>query len=519
MKKRHLVASLTRWAPSWQKDNNAWIKGFGYKDNKPVRKKALLDALQESKKAHVSGQYAAVIETETEVHLIVDALATIPLFFSINDSGIHVADSIPYAGQGIDGRALNEFYWFGFVSGEKTLYQDWLVVEADTHVVINKETGRHTRHTQDAHIVKEKIIDLGMAEELALEAIHQNFHRFVQELDNRPILIPLSGGRDARLIAVLAKEYGLNVQAYSYGRDGSFEVNRAKNVAQYLNIPFHHVRLSPESWSCFHDADIQSFLDHSFSGTATPQLIEAVTIKQLRKQIECDPRTLIVPGHSGDLLGGSHIPALGGKAIYSEQDIVASVIAHHGRFMRPSKQDMPFIKEMLSAQFTEGEYTEFGYVEACEIWNIKNRQSKFILGAAKAYEWAGFEWRVPLWDTEFEKVWRSLPLKYREGNRLYNRVLDEHFFKPYDINFPEHVPITKSPIVKAIRGLIPQTIYEEMRHRLKSLRRERVDYNAYQWLNDLLLKELPDPLPYSKREDHALLTAWLVQVFLGRNTL
>ncbi len=459
-------------------------------------------------------RYSKVIETEMSVSLKSDGLASTPLFFSVTETSIIVTDVLRYQNQTLDARSLIEFSCFGFVSGNRTVYEGWFRVEAGTQVSIQKATGEISVEVHGSHKVIENKGSFKEAEEQCLQAIHTMFHRFCEAAKNRPLLIPLSGGRDARLLAVLAKDYGLDVQTYSYGREGSFEVNRAKNVAQYLKLPFHHVRLNPNSWDCFHDADIQTFLDGAFSATQTPQLIEAVSIKKLREQVELDPQTIVIPGHSGDLLGGSHIPELG-KVSYSRDDLVQTVMKHHGRFEWPNKKDMPFIIEALESQFEDKTYTPFEYVEACENWNIKNRQSKFILGAAQAYDWAGLDWCVPLWDLEFEKTWRSLPLKFREGSRLYNHVLDEHFFKRYDIDFPEHIPITKTPIVKALKGCVPQVVYQGIKHKMKSMRRESVDYNAYQWLNDLLLKELPEPLPYSKREDHAVLTAWFVQVFLG----
>jgi asparagine synthase (glutamine-hydrolysing) len=57
--------------------------------------------------------------------------------------------------------------------------------------------------------------------------------------------------------------------------------------------------------------------------------------------------------------------------------------------------------------------------DAMEKWDWQERQAKFICNSVRVYEFYGYDWWLPLWDTEFMKFWEHVPLELRKGTALY----------------------------------------------------------------------------------------------------
>ena len=51
------------------------------------------------------------------------------------------------------------------------------------------------------------------------------------------------------------------------------------------------------------------------------------------------------------------------------------------------------------------------------------RQSKYIMGQQRTYEYFGYEWRMPLWSDEMLNFWESVPYKYKIDQYLYLETL------------------------------------------------------------------------------------------------
>ena len=59
--------------------------------------------------------------------------------------------------------------------------------------------------------------------------------------------IAFSGGMDSGLVAALAKKYARSVTCYTCGTDDSFDVAAGKELAEKLELPWVHCRISEES--------------------------------------------------------------------------------------------------------------------------------------------------------------------------------------------------------------------------------------------------------------------------------
>lgn len=464
------------------------------------------------------GHYAGVSETHDTVILKQDYLGSFPLFYKLCESYITVTDVLHAEHAHLNSKQKYAFRWMGFCSGRDTLHSEWTQVLAGEEVRICKRTGEVTVSRQWSF--EDRTYHQFESERDALTAgvasLQDMWERWWPYLKRKQLVLPLSGGYDSRLLLSLVVQSGHpNVVYYSYGSDASFEVQKARQVAKTLDVEHHVLPLTATSWNGFDSAYIQDFIVSAHTCMATPQLIEAVTIDLLRQRLDLTRDAVIVPGHSGDLLGGSHLPSptVLQQDSFTRDDIITEICRHHGRLIPPKKLEREIITTQLQAQFEDKGYTRNEFVDALEFWNLQNRQSKFIINTARAYESVGLSWAMPLWDATLAEFWYGVPLEYRQNNHLFNLCLNTAFFEPLGIAIPAHVASTKGRLFSMVKAAVPNRMYQASRHLGKSLLRQKVDYNATQPLNDLLQAKLSPKLNWHEKEDHACLTEWVIQRF------
>ena len=65
--------------------------------------------------------------------------------------------------------------------------------------------------------------------------------------EGKEVGIAFSGGMDSGLVAALAKKYARSVTCYTCGTDDSFDVAAGKELAEKLELPWVHCRISEEA--------------------------------------------------------------------------------------------------------------------------------------------------------------------------------------------------------------------------------------------------------------------------------
>ena len=56
---------------------------------------------------------------------------------------------------------------------------------------------------------------------------------------------------------------------------------------------------------------------------------------------------------------------------------------------------------------------------AIELFDFNERQAKFIVNSVRAYEFFGYQWRIPLWDVELMDFFLKIGLEQRIQQRIY----------------------------------------------------------------------------------------------------
>ena len=91
----------------------------------------------------------------------------------------------------------------------------------------------------------------------AYEQLSRSIEESVRSLcEGKRVGIAFSGGMDSGLVAALAKRYARSVTCYTCGTDDSFDVAAGKELAEKLDLPWVHCRISEESI----EDDIREFI-------------------------------------------------------------------------------------------------------------------------------------------------------------------------------------------------------------------------------------------------------------------
>jgi asparagine synthase (glutamine-hydrolysing) len=209
-----------------------------------------------SKLREAKGCFAVIVETNRQVLAAVDPVRSIPLFHAVKNGDSVLGDDVYAIQQELGGAAVidpiarEEFLRVGYTVGPRTLDPRVWQIEAGELYVWDKPTARGGARLYFSHAhgnYTDKSEDV-LVEELD-QVTSRWARRLIASVENRTIVIPLSGGYDSRYIACALKREGYaNVICYSYGAPASFEWHVARDVASRLGYPIHIVEYNRQNW-------------------------------------------------------------------------------------------------------------------------------------------------------------------------------------------------------------------------------------------------------------------------------
>ena len=262
--------------------------------------------------------------------------------------------------------------------------------------------------------------------------------RTLASLDGRPLAVPLSAGRDSRLVASAARHLGYkDVICFSYGRAGNFEAKAAKAIAERLGYPWHFVPATIAKQRAFFGGDdYERYLAFADSGASVPFVQDMAPLMELKQSGAIPDDAVIVNGNSGDYITGNHIPPalqIPAEGLSQEQRltrIIDALIAKHFTLwqMLLTPQNRHRIGVLLRASLERADARlgdpacDHGLYEYAE---FQDRQCKYVVTGQRIYEFLGHEWRLPLWDNAYLRFWEGVPLAEKANQQLYARVLQK----------------------------------------------------------------------------------------------
>jgi len=255
-------------------------------------------------------------------------------------------------------------------------------------------------------------------------------------LDGRMLVVPLSAGRDSRLIVSAARHLGYdNVRTFAYGKPGNHEAITSKAIAERLGYDWRFVPVSPAFMRRHYaSADWYHYNRFADSLQSVPFVQDLPQVQVLKADGYIPDDAVLCNGNSGDYISGLHlVPSMRTPPVHRDQQerldaIVTAVYDKHfalWQALRTPEAQGSIARQLKASLARAGAVpsdpqNDYGLYEYAE---FQDRQCKYVITGQRIYEYLGHEWRLPLWDKAYLDFFESIPLDGKVGQKLYADML------------------------------------------------------------------------------------------------
>ena len=401
-----------------------------FKQLSPTTIKVLLNSLD--------GNFALIKESKDYVIAAVDKLRSMPLFYYFDGFDLILSDNAnkiwEKIGRDLSEEAVEVFTSSGFCVGDETLHPDIKQLVAGTYLFYDKSTNvleikEYFRFSRKSEVIKPKNLIKKITE------LHQVvFEKLISSYRNNTIIVPLSGGYDSRLIVRSINQLGFrNVICFSYGPKGNREAKIAEKVANEYNYPWVYIEYTEEKWKqVISSDDYREYSNFAGNLCSLPHLQDFLAVKELKERKLLPDNSVFVPGHSYDFLVGNHTRnEYMNNTAFNSYDVKKNLCERH--FSLSVKPIKEYLKFNLNIQSVSKHLTAEEISSIDDYWNWRERQSKFIVNSVRVYEYFGYEWSLPLWDSKLMDFWSTVNLEDRFRRNLFKRYFHNNENKNVNI--------------------------------------------------------------------------------------
>lgn len=396
----------------------------------------------------MNGCFSIVVvrDIPVSVEIGVDRFGLYPIYYCQSANDLVLGEDFWQVAEHVtaieyDFTAVASMLLLGYVSGYRTLLDGVRELEqASTHNFSFTEDHWHVdskRYWQMSYRHDNYGTSRSWRAELT-EVLSSIFSRYAQAALERGwhVRIPLSGGKDSRLIAAMYRQSGLPVWAFSYGPAEDVETQIAEKVADFLQIPLDVTIITDSSV-------INSELIHLMTRRVGMQTRFTGGLGAQLSLCSYSDNDLYVPGHSGGLVSGNQL-SRGGLAVRSRQQAIRHLMNAHL---------LPLFDDTLKVIFGQGWRPELKQEIVTEPWvfnpddpngsldrwDCENRQRRLILSEMRTYAVFG-NWMLPFYDYVLFDFFRGVPLRLRYQEPLYIESLGQGVFTD------ELAPLARIPL-------------------------------------------------------------------------
>lgn len=424
----------------WSRSGCTHVRGYAHLDGHHLSARslaAIIDACTSDETwlatiRRLNGCFAVVTEQGDGVLAAVDRIRSIPLFWGGGTGSTVVSDDAHRVPVRAEAPALDpdceiEFSLTGYVTGAQTLRPGVRQLEAGTWMRWSNR-GHPAPQALRYYAFTHGDFDTAAVPQLIdrLAGVHEAvFLRLLDSAQGRPIVVPLSGGYDSRLIGVSLRDLGArDVLCYSYGVPGNWESKISKELADYLGFRWEFVPYDARRWRAWAETkEFREYFHLAGNLTSVPHVQDWPAIFELTRAGTLARDSLIVPGHTGDFLVGGHIPKwYASRSMVTRRAILDSLQkTHYSLWDWPavSRLRETFDRRIESVVGPIADGSPEYAAGVFERWELQERQAKFICNSVRVYEQFGYEWRLPLYDAELMDFWSRVPVDLRLGRSLY----------------------------------------------------------------------------------------------------
>ena len=488
-----------KWYRCSVENAEIYVRGYSYYQGQFYTGKKfchlVLNLIQgdiENELRRMNGFFAFLIRTGSEIIAAVDHIRSMPLFYATEQQNVYVSDDVSWILENLQRKTINresvtEFLSTGYVTGRDTLFDEIKQLQAGEFLVIKRDNNSLKRESKRYFTYRPSYGEGAIKvqkEELLRElekTLNRVFTRLVSLLRGRTAVIPLSGGYDSRLIAMMLKKLGYeNVICFSYGIKGNVESQISRMVAEKLGYKWLFVEYSNERWKKWYNSNAMRDYERFSSNFASlPHIQDWPAVMELKKNGDIPDDSVFLPGHTGDFIASGHIHWLTntlGRIPKTNKQVMKGIFLVHYKLNKYDPQAYNIFKSKCRDIFhncTAQSWTKFDSLGLYECWDWQERQSKFIVNSVRVYEFWNYDWLIPLWDKELVDFFQWLPFLYKRNKELYDEYV-EMLASEFGISESKSFPstsvtepkksgnikiIAKRVMVKVLKRVMPITLW------------------------------------------------------------
>ena len=439
---------------SWTGNGTCYVKGYAWIDNICYQEKDLLLLFNNCENItrflglvkKMNGIFAGIWQDGTDTYLISDSVCVFPLFYS-QEQGIITDDAYELAKKlkvpQYDALCIADTVASAAHScGDKTWYQDIRQTIAGEILRLPRNGNCAVHFSYYDHAL------YGMNRKQKMENYFKDLNQLSQEvfqrviavLNGRTAIIPLSGGCDSRYIAVMLSQLGYkNVVCFTYGKKDSFEVQNSKKIAQILGYPHFFIEYTSKLLEMYVGQEIWCYKKYATRLSNLVHVQDYIALKELINNPDFPKHGVIVPGHSGDMYGGTHdFTESTNQEIWTDQLLAKAIYNEKYSGLKFEQRYKNFILDdilMILKGYGE-EVDDIKQVNSKNnFFDISYRQAQFICNSLRIYDYFGYSYVLPFYDLAMEQYWCDIPMEYRQIPSLYHTYLLKYLFPKYGLCF------------------------------------------------------------------------------------
>jgi len=387
----------------------------------------------------LNGVFSIICEWKDDILFAVDRLRGLPLFYGVlgslylGDDPYSISNALPQVT--LDEQAEQLFRSTKlYVTGKQTLLKEIQQVQASCYCVYDKVEQTVQEHSYFHMKHSELCFDEPTLYTRFHEAYQTAGKNLVAALNGRTAVVPLSGGADSRMVLTMLKqEHYEKVLCFTYGREGNAESEISRKVAESFGYPWVMVPYTKQliaELRC--DPTTKAYQKYAFAMTSTPHMQDFPAVKALHEQGKLPADSVFVPGHSGDMIAGSHITSEFLQDALSREAFLR--IIQEKFFVDPlSTTEI----NQMAVRFPACAADDMETMTSQSEWfNVQERQGKFVVNSVRVYEFFGYEWLIPLWDNTLFEFWKHVPIALRYHRKLYFKAIGEEKVASTNVETP-----------------------------------------------------------------------------------
>lgn len=425
-----------------------WAKGHGASSTDLTKQLSCCDRIDlpglETLLNGLDGFFAIAAVGPDWAFAAVDCVRSIPVAFAAASDGWRVDDQAARLSASLglstpnSGAAL-ALGMAGYSIDTATLFEGVEQLGPGEFVLFrpNKMPARHRYHTYRPWRGDKPAYDPERAEKKLQEVTLSVVETMLKGLDGRILLVPLSAGRDSRLIVSAAHHLGYrNIRTFAYGHAGNHEAQTSRAIAERLGYEWRFVATDAGFMRrYFQSSDWQRYIEFADSLQSAPFVQDLPQIQTLMDTGYVPADAVFCNGNSGDYISGAHIvPDMQLPPVDMSEEsrwsrITRAIYDKHfalWQSLRTEDHRLEIEAQLRTSILRAGGALEdaaddYGLYEYAE---FQDRQCKFVITGQRIYEFLGYDWRLPLWDRAYLDFFETVPLAGKIRQKLYADMLE-----------------------------------------------------------------------------------------------